>query len=298
MVFRLLVAFLVTSLTLVTSLPMSSNSPEDESLLKELTEAIIESPEPVRTRRSITAFLAAEVLFLEGILAAQNTGKKNSVKKVKGRRPVNNHIHSTGVSKHSYPPPVRQDTRPPTIPSSSTTTISTTTLPISQLDPFIMLTAPDLSRPKQGLQSYTDDIFTETVVSSESQDTKREVPLSYQQSKYGEYELYNPVIFAQSSDSEELSTSTALAPSATIKNSSERRRPRKIVQKYGAFELYQPSIVIRQNTVTNKGKRDSVSVLVTARPESLSSTFFTRDQLGGSGQEWRNVRRRRREIPE
>jgi len=292
------VAFLVTTLTLVASLPMSSNSPEDESLLKELTEAIIESPEPVRTRRSITAFLAAEVLFLEGILAAQKTGKKNTVKKVKGRRPVNNHIHSTGVSKHSYPPPVRQDTRPP-IPSSPTTTISTTTLPISQLDPFIMLTAPDLSRPKQGLQSYTDDIFTETVVTSESQDTKREVPLSFQQSKYGEYELYNPVIFAPSSDSEELSTSTALAPSTSINNSSERRRPRKIVQKYGAFELYQPSIVIRQNTVTNKGNRDSVSVLVTARPESLSSTFFTRDQLGGSGQEWRNVRRRRRrEIPE
>merc|ERR1712013_683425 len=282
--------------TLVTSLPMSSNSPEDESLLKELREAIIESPEPVRTRRSITAFLAAEVLFLEGILAAQNTGKKNSVKKVKGRRPVNNHIHSTGVSKHSYPPPVRQDTRPPAIPSS-TTTISTTTLPISQLDPFIMLTAPDLSRPKQGLQSYTDDIFTETVVSSKSQDAKREVPLSYQQSKYGEYELYNPVIFAPSSESEELSTSTALAPPTIINNSSERRRPRKIVQKYGAFELYQPSIVIRQNTVTNKGKRDSVSVLGTARPESLSSTFFIRDQLG-SGQEWRNVRRRRREIPE
>jgi len=280
---------LVTTATLITSLPMSSISPEEESLLKELTEAI-QLPEPVRTRRSITAFLAAEVLFLEGILAGQNS-KKNTVNKVKGRRPVNNHIHSAGGSKHTYPPPVRQDTRPPTTSTTSTTS-STTSLPISQLDPFIMLAAPDLSRPKKGLQSYTDDIFTETVVKSETKDTKREVPLTYQQSKYGEYELYNPVIFAHSSDSEELSTSTALAPSSTINNSAARR-PRKIVQKYGAFELYQPSFVIRQSKVKSKGKRDStVSVIVTARPESLSSTFFTREQVGPD-QEWRKVRRRR-----
>jgi len=278
----------MTTETLVTSLPMSSISPEEESLLKELTEAI-KLPEPVRTRRSITAFLAAEVLFLEGILAAQNS-KKNTVKNVKGRRPVNNHIHPSGGSKHTYPPPVRQDIRPPT---TTTTTSSTTTLPISQLDPFIMLAAPDLSRPKKGLQSYTDDVFTETVVQSETQDTKREVvPLTFQQSKYGEYELYNPVIFAQTSESEELSTSTALAPSSTINNSAARR-PRKIVEKYGAFELYQPSYVLRQSKVKSKGKRDStVSVIVTARPESLSSTFFTRDQMA-PGQDWRKVRRRR-----
>lgn len=279
---------MVTTNTLVTSLPMSSISPEEESLLKELTEAI-QLPEPVRTRRSITAFLAAEVLFLEGILAAQNS-KKNTVKNVNGRRPVNNHIHPSSGSKHTYPPPVRQDIRPPT----TSPTTSTTTLPISQLDPFIMLAAPDLSRPKKGLQSYTDDIFTETLVTSETQDTKREVPLAFQQSKYGEYELYNPVIFAQSSDSEELSTSTALAPSSTINNSAARR-PRKIVQKYGAFELYQPSYILRQSKVKSKGKRDStVSVIVTARPESLSSTFFTRDEgVPVPGQDWRKVRRRR-----
>jgi len=285
---RLLVPILVSSLTVAISLPMSSISPEGDHLFKEL-RAAIESPGPVRTRRSITAFLAAEVLFLEGILAAQN-GKKN-VKKVKGRRPVNNnHIHPTVGNKHSFPPPVRQDiTRP-------TTVKTTTTIPISQLDPFIMLTPPDLSRSKQ---TYTDDIFTE-VVTPDTQDTKREVPLHYQHNKYGEFELYNPIIFTQTSDTEDFVTSTALAPSTTTNNKTERK-PRKIVQKYGAFELYEPSFVIRQNKVKTKGGKRKVSVkdksVVNKNPESLSSTFFTRDQiLASPGQEWRKVRRRRSKI--
>merc|ERR1712173_534548 len=115
-------------ISLATSAPMSSTSPEGEAWVRELRESV-KLAEPVRTRRSITAFLAAEVLFLEGILAAQND--KKNVKKVKGRRPVNNnHIHPTVGNKHSFPPPVRQDiTRP-------TTLKTTTTIPISQLDPF------------------------------------------------------------------------------------------------------------------------------------------------------------------
>jgi len=295
---------LVIMISLATSAPMSSTSPEGEAWVRELRESV-KLAEPVRTRRSITAFLAAEVLFLEGILAAQNS--KKSVTKVKARkvaRPVSNQIHPTVGVKHTYPPPVRQD-----IPSIPTTTVQTTTSkPISQLDPFIMLTAPDLSRThdntNHALQAYTDEIFTELIQTPSSQDgSKREVKPAqkYQRDKYGEFELYNPIIFAHSAEAEEFVTSTALTPSSTSHDSSERK-PRKIIQKYGAFELYEPSFIIRPS----KGKRHSSlrkgstkeNSSVHKKPASLPSTFFTREQVRAvhKTEDWRKVKRRRSKM--
>lgn len=302
---RMLVLLVPIMISLATSAPMSSTSP-GEAWVRELRESV-KLAEPVRTRRSITALLAAEVLFLESILAAQNS--KKFVKKVKARkvaRPVSNQIHPTVGGKHTYPPPVRQD-----IASIPTTTVQTTTSqPISQLDPFIMLTAPDLSRSQDNthhaLQAYTDEIFTELIQTPNSQDgSKREVKPAqkYQRDKYGEFELYNPIIFAHNAEAEEFVTSTALTPSSTSHDSSERK-PRKIIQKYGAFELYEPSFVIRPSKAKSKGKRNTKkgstkeNSLVHKKPASLPSTFFTREQVRAvhKTEDWRKVKRRRSKM--
>lgn len=102
-----------------------------------------------RSKRSLTAFLAAEVLFLEGLLAAQNSRKPRKIS-----RPVQvNTIDSSRVKvnqkqfvhSHQAPAPAPAPqvfhfrAQPPqSLPVSSTT--------VSSLDPFIMLSAPDLSK--------------------------------------------------------------------------------------------------------------------------------------------------------
>merc|ERR1712128_208595 len=123
---------------------MSSSNPGVQDDMQAPTERI-QIGEPTRTRRSITALLAAEVLFLEGILAAQNSKKVSKVKARKVARPVNNYIHPTVSGKyaypqdipvpitvkHTYPQLVKQD-----IPLPIPITIQTkTTRPVSQLDP-------------------------------------------------------------------------------------------------------------------------------------------------------------------
>merc|ERR1712060_269378 len=121
----------------------------------------------------------------------------------------------------------------------------------------------------------------------------------------GEFELYNPIIFAHSAEAEEFVTSTALTPSSTSHDSSERK-PRKIIQKYGAFELYEPSFVIRPSKAKSKGKRHSSlrkgstkeNSSVHKKLASLPSTFFTREQVRAvhKTEDWRKVKRRRSKM--
>ena len=130
----------------INSTPMSSNSPELDHARSQIAGKIPIN-EPIRSKRSLTA-LAAEVIFLEGILTAQNSQKGGA--KVKARklaRPVTNHIHTAVHGKHNsnihtpaYPPAVKQDIIRPT------TMQTTTTRSISWLHPFVMLTAQNLSR--------------------------------------------------------------------------------------------------------------------------------------------------------
>ena len=56
-------------------------------------------------------------------------------------------------------------------------------------------------------------------------------------SKYGEFELYSPKIFAKKPSKNTFEIHTTHSP--TVKVYSDRK-PRKITSKYGAFELYQP----------------------------------------------------------
>merc|ERR1712071_279101 len=81
----------------INSFPLSSTSPEIKDAIYQLEEKV-QIVEQARTKRSITALLAAEVIFLEGILAAQNSKKAKARKVV---RPVTNHIYTTVGGKHS-----------------------------------------------------------------------------------------------------------------------------------------------------------------------------------------------------
>ena len=173
---------------------MSSHSPEHDRASYKLYEKP-QTIEQARSRRSITAFLAAEVLLLEGILAAQNSKKVSKVKTRKVARPVRNHIHQSVSGKYRYPPVVKQNILIP-IP----TTVQTTTAhPVPQLDPFTMLTAPDLSRSSKEnnkpYQAKADQIFYELITTKTQAGSKREAKqFNFKSSKYGEYELYNPTI--------------------------------------------------------------------------------------------------------
>jgi len=265
---------------------MSSSNPEVRDGVQAPTERI-QIREPTRTRRSITALLAAEVLFLEGILAAQNSRKVSKVKARKVSRPVNNFIHPTVSGKHAYPQFVNEGVpKPISIP---TTTQKTTTRPVSQLDPFIMLTAPDLSRntnkQHETYQTYDDDIFPELVQTPTKPGGKREAKQLQKYSyKYGEFDLYNPIIIAHNTEASNLVVSTAFTPSSTNQDSVQRR-PRKITQKYGAYEIYEPSFVIRQNGV--KGRRNSrvrknhfkEKAIAKHKSGSIPFTYFHSDQV-------------------
>ena len=100
----------------INSIPLSSTSPELDHSRSPLVGKIPIN-EPIRSKRSLTALLAAEVLFLEGILAAQNSQKGGSkVKARKVARSVTNHIHTAVHGKYTsnihnpaYPTPVKED---------------------------------------------------------------------------------------------------------------------------------------------------------------------------------------------
>ena len=240
----------------INSIPLSSTSPELDHSRSPLVGKIPIN-EPIRSKRSLTALLAAEVLFLEGILAAQNSQKGGSkVKARKVARPVSNQIHTAVHGKYTsnmhtpaYPPAVKQDI---TIPTPVQTT---TTRPISQLDPFVMLTAPNLSRQQNNKievsPQHEDAILNEGIKTPTKSGGKREAK-QYKNHffKYGEYELYNPIIIAQKPT--EQTSKISPKPSANVQFNSERQA-RKRAPRYGAFELYQPSFVI----IKQKEKRES-----------------------------------------
>jgi len=302
---RLLVLILLMPALGIFSFPMSSSNPEGQNHMQAPTERI-QITEPTRTRRSITALLAAEVLFLEGILAAQNSKKVSKVKAQKVARPVNNYIHPTVSGKHAYPQLVKQD-----IPVPIPTTLKTTsTRPVSQLDPFVMLTAPDLSRNNtkktKTFQTYTDKIFPDLIQTPTKPGSKREAKqIKEYLNKYGVFELYNPIIFGHNSEATDLVVSTSFTPSSTNQDSAERKS-RKIIQKYGAFEIYNPSFVIRNNEV--KGKRNYMvrknhfkkKAMATNNVGSIPLAYFHSDQVRGVHgndpidleQDWSKVRRR------
>ena len=173
-----------------------------------------------RSKRSLTALLAAEVLFLERILAAQQQ-KQNSRKPRKIVRPAsvinNNKIEAVTVprvktkNKPTLPsitaPPVQIFKFGPPPPQATGTKFkSLPSLSVSSLDPFTMMKAPDLSK-----------------------------------NSYGEYELYQTLKPASSSYSSSLSSSFQFEPEIVteIQESQSARQPKKRKLHYGAFELYQ-----------------------------------------------------------
>jgi len=181
----------------------------------------VKSVEPhKRSKRSLTALLAAEVLFLERILAAQQQ-KQNSRKPRKIVRPAsvinNNKIEAVTVprvktkNKPTLPsitaPPVQIFKFGPPPPQATGTKFkSLPSLSVSSLDPFTMMKAPDLSK-----------------------------------NSYGEYELYQTLKPASSSYSSSLSSSFQFEPEIVteIQKSQSARQPKKRKLHYGAFELYQ-----------------------------------------------------------
>ena len=155
---------------------------------------------------------------------------------------MRNHIHQSVSGKYRYPPEVKQN-----IPLPIPTTVQTTTAhPEPQLDPFTMLTAPDLSiSPKQTDKPYqakADQIFYELITTKTQAGSKREAKqFNFKSSKYGEYELYNPTIVERGRE-QIVKNITPLAQ----RNALFERKVRKRTPKYGAFELYQPTFVIQQ----------------------------------------------------
>ena len=177
----------------------------------------VKSREPhKRSKRSLTALLAAEVLFLERILAAQNSRKPRKIS-----RPAsvanNNKIEALPVPrvktkiKTTLPSVTAAPVQifkfgPPPPPSTGTKFKSLQAPSVSSLDPFTMMKAPDLSK-----------------------------------NSYGEYELYQTLKPASSPYSASLSSSFKVEPEiVTVSQETQSvRQPKKRKLHYGAFELYQ-----------------------------------------------------------
>jgi len=140
----------------------------------------------------VTAILAAEVAYLESLLSKQNQKKKQKPKHPKSVN--NNHIHR--------PKKVRPHTPKPTPAHKKPATPATEY--VSKLDPFYMITAPDLSVKSE---SYKAVPVTEVAP----------IPT------YGAYQEYKA------------------APSVPPKTSEKPSyKPSTTTLKYGDFELYQP----------------------------------------------------------
>ncbi len=203
----------------------------------ETRDSIVTGGQEVRrSRRSLTALLAAEVLFLERILAAQQTkttepggrGSGRKPRKIASQRPAPSHAHFNTIDTRAKSKPQHkpaQITAPPVqvfrfappgpapVPRAPASASS-----VSSLDPFVMLKAPDLS-----------------------------------QNSYGEYEVYQtrnkPAPLASVTSGHHVSHLVAepdieivTAPSVLVSETfsvglPETRQKRKL--HYGAFELYQ-----------------------------------------------------------
>ena len=186
-----------------------------------------------RSRRSLTALLAAEVLFLERILAAQQAKTTEPGGRAAGRKPrkiaaprPHAHFNTLDTRTKSKPPRPQAQVSPPPVQvfrfgPPVPAPISRAPASTASLDPFVMLKAPDLS-----------------------------------QNSYGEYEVYQtptrnipaPLASVTSSRGQvshlvaepeiEIITAPPVLVSDTFSvGQPETRQKRKL--HYGAFELYQ-----------------------------------------------------------
>jgi len=161
-------------------------------------------PDKPSRRTFVTAILAAEVAYLESLLSKQNQKKKQKPKHPKG---VSNHIHRPKKVRPRPQKPAPAHEKPP----------STTTEYVSKLDPFYMITAPDLSVKSE---SYKSSPAAEYSAPAPPPPPVTEVaPLP----TYGAYQEYKVVPSA--------------APQSTEKTT---EKPSTTTLKYGDFELYQP----------------------------------------------------------
>jgi len=206
---------------------------EARTHLRELQtpESIVTGDQEVRrSRRSLTALLAAEVLILERILAAQQAkttggrGGGRKPRKIASPRPGPSLAHFNTIDTRTKSKPA-QVTAPPVQvfrfgPPAPAPISRAPASSVSSLDPFVMLKAPDLS-----------------------------------QNSYGEFEVYQtrnipaPLASVTSSRGRHLSHLVAepeieivTAPSVLVSDTfsvgqPETRQKRKL--HYGAFELYQ-----------------------------------------------------------
>lgn len=231
--------------SLLCALALSSGKPlleDSRTLVRDLEtsgtrDSIVTADQEVRrSRRSLTALLAAEVLFLERILALQNNAKTpekpsgRKPRKIAPPRPGPSHAHSNTIDTRTKSKPQHkpaQVTAAPVQvfrfgpPGPAPVARAPASVPsVSSLDPFVMLQAPDLS-----------------------------------QNSYGEYEVYQtrnspaPLASVTSSRGRHVSHLVAepeieivTAPSVLLSDTfsvglPETRQKRKL--HYGAFELYQ-----------------------------------------------------------
>lgn len=230
--------------SLLCALALSSGKPlEDARTLVrdietlETRDSIVTADQEVRrSRRSLTALLAAEVIFLERILAlqhaktAESSGRGRKPRKIASPRPGPSHAHSNTIDTRTKSKPQHKPAQVtaapvqvfrfgppgPAPPARAPASVPS----VSSLDPFVMLQAPDLS-----------------------------------QNSYGEYEIYQtrkspaPLASVTSSRGRHVSHLVAepeieivTAPSVLVSDTfsvgvPETRQKRKL--HYGAFELYQ-----------------------------------------------------------
>jgi len=177
--------------------------------------------------------------------------------------------------------------------------------------PFCNAHCAGLISKHETFQTYSDDIFPELNQTTTKSGSKREAKqIENYFNKYGEFELYNPLIFGQYAEAENLLISTSFTPSSNSHKDLAERTPRKIIQKYGAFDLYEPSVVIKQNSV--KGKRNSrvrknyfkKKAIARKKEAATPFTFFHSDQVRAVHgndpidleQVWGKVRRRSKSV--
>ena len=147
--------------------------------------------EPQR-RTFITALLAAEINYLEGLLADQNQSKKPRKPKTKPGKGSNQtkkphhtpHVHATGQYQSSSKPEKF----------------------VSKLDPFYMIAAPDLTKESKISSDYEKPV--ETPVKTSIKTPEPATPSSPSSTKYGELDHYN------------LNSYLPPAPSSPVKESS------------------------------------------------------------------------------
>jgi len=128
--------------------------------------------EPAQRRTFITALLAAEVAYLEGLLSDQATGgNKQPAHHQRGKAVQHAHAHKHNSVHHSAP-----------YQAAATKPVKY----VSKLDPFYMIAAPDLTKESPKTDSY--DAPKENPASTPAYDAPAVTTTT---AKYGELEHYN-----------------------------------------------------------------------------------------------------------